>query len=208
MVEGCIGTIIIGGMNVHHKSWLTFSNGTSIAGRALHDVCFRLGLQQCVHRPTRGKYLLDLVLTDLDSILKTTILPMVADHNAVLSTIRANVLQSVAKKRKVWEYDAANWDGMEAQIESMDWRTTFHSMELDGIVEHFTKFLLRLVEEYVPTKWIKITSDSHPWLSNKSWSAIKEKRKAEGTEQFVAKQRECSKQIHEDYWDYVKAMKK
>ena len=42
----CIGTIIVGDMNVHHKSWLTYSNGTSPEGRALFDVCYRCGLQQ------------------------------------------------------------------------------------------------------------------------------------------------------------------
>ena len=63
---------------------------------------------------------------------------------------------------------------MEAQIESMDWSTIFHSTELDGIVEGFIKFLLRLVEDFVPTKWIKITSDIRLWFSNKSWLAIKD----------------------------------
>ena len=206
--QGCIGTIIIGDMNVHHKSWLKFSNSTSIAGRALFDVCCRLGLQQCVQEPTRNEYLLDLVLTDLDNIVKTRVLPKVADHNAVLNIIRTTVLQSVEGKRKVWKYDAANWDGMEAEITNMDWRAKFESMHPEGIADYLTKFLLGLVDRFVPTAWIKVKNACHPWLSSKSWLAIEEKRNAEKGMGYLGKQRACTAQVHEDYCQYVKAMKK
>ena len=79
----CIGSIIIGDMNVHHKTWLKYSNGTIPEGRALFDVCCRYGLHQCVQSPTRYSYLLDLVLIDVDALLKTKVLPKVADHNVV-----------------------------------------------------------------------------------------------------------------------------
>ena len=55
----CMGTIIIGDMNVHEKLWLTYSRRTSPAGRLLRDVCGKHGLIECVGAPTRGKYLLD-----------------------------------------------------------------------------------------------------------------------------------------------------
>ena len=61
----CVGTIVVGDVNVHHKPWLKFSNGISPEGRELFDVCCRLGFHQCVQKPTRGEYLLDLVLTDV-----------------------------------------------------------------------------------------------------------------------------------------------
>ena len=91
----CIGTIIVGDMNVNHKPWLTYSNGISPEGRALFDVCGRLGLQQCVRAPRRNLYLLDLVLTDVEALVKTKVLPKLADHNLVLSTVRGTVTESV-----------------------------------------------------------------------------------------------------------------
>ena len=80
----CIGSIIIGDMNVHHKTWLKYSNGTTPEGRALFDVCCRYGLHQCVQSLTRYSYLLDLVLTDVEALLKTKVLPKVADHHVII----------------------------------------------------------------------------------------------------------------------------
>ena len=59
---------MIGDMNVHHKEWLRFSNSTTPEGRALYDVCLRFGLEEKVRKPTRGPYLLDLVLADMDCV--------------------------------------------------------------------------------------------------------------------------------------------
>ena len=83
-------------MNVHHKTWLKYSSGTTPEGRALFDVCCRYGLQQCVQSPTRGPYLLDLVLTNVEALLKTKVLPKGAEHNIILSTSRATVTGNVS----------------------------------------------------------------------------------------------------------------
>ena len=79
-----IGTIILGDMNVHHQPWLQFSNGSSPEGQALFKFCVERGFIQRVHEPTRNKYLLDLVLTDLDDIVTAKVLPRISDHCPVL----------------------------------------------------------------------------------------------------------------------------
>ena len=129
-----------------------------------------------------------------------------ADHNAVLNIIRTTVLQSVEGKRKVWKYEAANWEGMEAEILNTDWRAKVESMHPEGIVDYLTKFLLGLVDKFVLTAWIKVKFACHPWLSSKYWLAIEEKRNAEKGKGYLEKQRACSAQVHEDYCQHVKAM--
>jgi len=56
--------IVTGDLNTHHTSWLRFSNGNTPRGAKLKHVCDVHGLRQIVKQPTRGPYLLDLVLTD------------------------------------------------------------------------------------------------------------------------------------------------
>ena len=75
-----IGTIIAGDLNCHHIRWLYHSSGTTIEGRALHRCSMENGLTQIVKSLTRGRYLLDLVLTDLGESASTKVLPSIADR--------------------------------------------------------------------------------------------------------------------------------
>ena len=82
-----VGTIIVGDLNVHHSSWLHFSNGNSRVGQHLFEFCRSFGFKECVRAPTRGPYLLDLALSDLHEYLDCKLLAPVADHNCVFLTV-------------------------------------------------------------------------------------------------------------------------
>ena len=73
-VVATVGTIVFGDMNVHHKAWLKYSSKTKPEGSMLFKVCARQALLQLVQRPTRDKYLLDLVLSDLGQLMKVKVL--------------------------------------------------------------------------------------------------------------------------------------
>ena len=57
-----VACIVIGDMNVHNTEWPIHSSGSTCAGAELESVCCTHGLKQHVRGPTRGPYLLDLVL--------------------------------------------------------------------------------------------------------------------------------------------------
>ena len=82
-----VGTIIIGDMNVHNKGWLKHSSRNTPEGRLLASFCTNHGFKQLVRRPTRGSYLLDLVLSNLTNDSTVKILPRISDHNAILLTV-------------------------------------------------------------------------------------------------------------------------
>ena len=55
--------ILIGGdLNTHQRSWLRYSSSDTPRGHALKETCQDFGLRQFIDQPTRGDYLLDLVL--------------------------------------------------------------------------------------------------------------------------------------------------
>ena len=81
--DGVLATIVVGDLNVHHLSWLGFSNSISREGRLLKEACDDCGLTQYVRGPTRGEYLLDLCLSDL-STCNVSVGHAIADHKYVL----------------------------------------------------------------------------------------------------------------------------
>ena len=119
---GCstMGTIIIGDMNVHEKSWLRYSNGTSPEGRLLQSTSVKHGLIQCVGAPTRGPYLLDLFLTDLSQVTTTKVYAGVSDHSMVLGYVDLQILGSKIQKRPCFVYKDAQRKLLNVAFQNVD----------------------------------------------------------------------------------------
>ena len=76
------GILLVGDLNIHHKRWLHFSSEDTRVGAEMKVFCDFHGLFQIVRAPTRYDSLLDLVITDMTGA-KASVLPRIADHNAV-----------------------------------------------------------------------------------------------------------------------------
>ena len=74
--------VVLGDMNIHHRSRLRHSSGDSREGRILRDLAEESGLRQLVEKPTRGPYCLDLVLSDLARV-SCQVGPSISDHATV-----------------------------------------------------------------------------------------------------------------------------
>ena len=94
-----IGTIIVGDINVHHKTWLRRSARNSAEGEELHKFALDAGMQQLVRGATRNQYLLDLVISDVEG-LRCEVLSKIADHALVLA--RMNLPVPDRKFTNVW----------------------------------------------------------------------------------------------------------
>ena len=112
--------MILGDMNVHHARWLRLSLRNSVEGEMLRSFCDYAELRQEVKQPTRGEYLLDLLLTNSDA-LKCRVLPMVVDHNALWFTLPLPAPRSSTLTRVVWQYKSAGWEGMKQALTQQNW---------------------------------------------------------------------------------------
>jgi hypothetical protein len=139
--SNAVGTVLFGDMNVHNKQWLVFSGGTPPEGRELFSVCSRLGLIQKVQHPTRDKNLLDLFLTDIPSGVRCKVLPKISDHNIVLTCMSLQVAQSAPIPREYFNYDAADWVGLNNVLEQKDWSLLFASHSADIATELFVTYV-------------------------------------------------------------------
>ena len=111
-----MGLFTLGDLNVHSVRWLTHSARESVEGRLLRDLSDQLGLRQLVTEPTRGKYILDLVRTDVpDCTAKPC--TAVADHKGVLTHVQFKVPETASHDREVWHFSDADWVRMASNIE-------------------------------------------------------------------------------------------
>ena len=97
----------MGDLNIHHKSWLKFSREDTIRGKRLKEISENHGLRQLVNKPTRGDYLLDLVLCN-DCDMKIKVGPKVADHHSILTILPDKMEIRDLTSHKVWHYKDAN----------------------------------------------------------------------------------------------------
>ena len=90
--------ILAGDFNVHNHSWLG-SSKTTRAGEFAEDMCVMHGLHQHVPEPTRGSNTLDLVLSDIEQGVKTTIQsPLsLSDHAVLNQRIQPKCVQGISE---------------------------------------------------------------------------------------------------------------
>ena len=197
------GHVLIGDINVHEQSWLRFSDGTSPEGRELYHFCRERGWDERVRAPTRNKNLLDLVLTDLGSLVTARVTPGISDHEAILCTMNFPVPTAEAKSREVFDFSKAQWKEMCDYLAATDWTIIIRHDDVDGSVVRFTELLLETASMFIPKILVTDGSHSHPWLDDRCRQAILRKRLARGTPEFLSLRDSCSRILMESYEKYV-----
>ena len=105
-------TIVFGDLNVHQLRWLEHSRDNTPEGRLLESFAVKNGFVEIIRQPTRGKYLLDLFLTDLTGNYETSILPSISDHMCTCMSIDIVVSPPIPIITDRWNFGAADWKSM------------------------------------------------------------------------------------------------
>ena len=95
--------------------------------------------QQLVKQPTRGDYLLDLVISDLEGLIE--VMPQISHHNMVLASFDIGFPESSVVRRSIFEYSKANWDAFQDEIKDFDWSPMGH-LDVDEEEKYFETSLL------------------------------------------------------------------
>ena len=203
-VADAVGTIILGDLTVHGPAWLRYSAGTTIEGRELHGFCSERGLQQHVREPTRGEYLLDLVISDLGPLIHTKVVAGIADHSGVLCTLRCPVPAAVMVQREVLLYSRAKWTELRQAISNYDWSSDIVHGDADCSAERFQARLINFIHKFIPRKVISDEKSGHQWLDETCRQLIREKRVAWGTKLFLEKRDACTNGLLEAYNAFIR----
>ena len=94
--DQALGVVLVGDINVHSERWLVHSTGNSIAGERLREICMKENLRQLVRKPARGDNLLDLVITDIESV-SVVVAPKTADHAALFTRLNLSIPRTITQ---------------------------------------------------------------------------------------------------------------
>ena len=200
-----MGTVVVGDLNVHQRSWLRFSQRESVEGRELHSVAQECSLCQLVRGPTREENLLDLVLSDMDA--RCEVLPKIADHKAVLIKVAWDVPEIKQHSRVVWHFCKADWEGLRSELDETDW-TALDTMSANNGAEHLQARILGAAEEWIPRKKKTVKTSSHEWLTDEVIRLVRAKKDAEGTPRELEAAQACSAEISAEFARFVEKSKK
>ena len=115
-----VESVVLGDLNVHHRRWLKVSNRNSWEGEELCSICKEVDLTQLIREPTRGEYLFDVVFSSV-LVMKTEVLPPIADHKPVMATFKLSVPSHVVAGRKVWRYRQADCERPRDMLDDTYW---------------------------------------------------------------------------------------
>ena len=204
--DEAVGTVVVGDLNCHNLRWLKFSSSVSTEGRFLQNCCAQSGLRQLVKQPTRGEYLLDLVLSDIDEIT-ARVLPCIADHSCVLAEFSFSLDVLAPRARKMWNFRSADWSSLSEHVASLDF--SFVSVEsVDVATERLTDMIISACDIFISKRNVMEKVCSHPWMTERSLLALSEKHAAEGTAEYAVKCSVCSQVLKEEFDKYVLVVKK
>ena len=197
-----LGTIVVGDLNCHHKDWLLYSHSVTPEGRALYNSCVTFGLEEKVKAPTRGDYLLDLVLTDVDCV-SARVDAQVSDHCGVLASLSLSAPETFPVTRELWKWNKARW----RELNDFFYNTNWHEVlagPVEEAAETFTGYLLGAAKRFIPCTTTTVNRSSHPWLTTECERLVRLQRAAEGTPGYAAARDACSTALREAYEEHVR----
>ena len=199
------GVLLVGDLNIHHRRWLHHSNDNTRIGAEMKALCDYHGMFQVVREPTRNEYLLDLACTDIAGS-KATVLPKIADHNAVRIDLPIPEIKEVSISRTVWHLKDADWNSLEDELFQIDWQILKEGSAEDALL-YFLDILWTLLTKHIPRKQIQCTRSSHPWLNSRCREAVVHKNSSEGSDSFLLASNHCIQILFEGRHKYIEKLK-
>ena len=201
--DQAIYTVLVGDFNVHEASWLHYSDGSSKEGQALQAFSNISGLVEKVGAPTRGDYLLDLVLSDMGSDLKCKVVAGVSDHDAVVGTVAFGVPVIHEIEREYFDYKHAPWEIIRKDLEDSQWDELFETVSCDDVARLFEEKIIDTMRLHIRSRKSREKISTHPWLNDRCRLAIASKLAAKGTEQEVVERDRCSQALREEFEAHI-----
>jgi len=174
-------------------------------------------LDQIVNFPTRGKNILDILLTNNNSLIERIIdIPGISDHNSiVVADVKACVLRSKPALRKIYMWNKANIKELkESVLQNIRELCSRYSIDNDinMIWQDFTKIIDDTMSK-IPS-FISSSRYNQPWISVKCKRLSRRKKRAYNRakrtqlesdwKRFRELNSECNKECRIAYNNYVR----
>ena len=176
--------VVIGDFNLKNVNW-NAGNGI-ISTNSLENEFLNgfadLGLLQCIDAPTHNKgKTLDILLTKskqyiTDLKVIDTERYCISDHFAVTFKISQTVTRKPRVKRTCFNYEKANWNDLNNDLNNINWDITLDCQEPDIMWSNFKNAVLDKVNVHIPKFTIK-SEYQLPWFDSECYAKCKDKDK-------------------------------
>ena len=170
----------IGDMNLNLTDWPDGATKCKLQNKFVH-LFNELGMEQIIEKPTHenGKILDVMFVSSRAYIKDLKILPKnslcSSDHFAITFSLTTRVRIEV-KKRKIFDFKRANWEGMIADLDALDWNTAFNDLTANEAWIVFRDSLYVIANKHIPVITVKNQSKP-PWFDCESYRLCKKKEK-------------------------------
>ena len=126
----------VGDFNLSSTNWVT-NLSTHSTEQMFLDAFIRLGLLQCILKPTHVKNsILDIVLTNSDNYISNIKLlsdheACKSDHFAITLEIKLRIERKKPIKTKSFNFKQANWEQLNTDLNNINWISFLDCLELD-----------------------------------------------------------------------------
>jgi len=168
----------MGDFNYPDIDWNTLHASTT-AGQCFVDCIEDEFLVQHVKEATRGKAVLDLVITSEPDMVDTVeVLDTFGSSDHSILRWSTNIsMDSSESKQEIRDYLHADYDSIRQELSSVDWEQSL-SGTANECWEFFREQLERAVQEHVPIKKVSVSKKKKaPWLTYRAVKMIKKKHK-------------------------------
>lgn len=168
--------MLAGDFNIHNTAWLG-SQKTTVAGEALEELAALHHLQQHVNEPTRGRNILDLVLSDIPYPASVNLHPPLgrSDHAVIVADFVASASSSEGTaRRQVWRYAQADWGRMKAHFRDYDWSSLSRGNAEETCCK-LTNVIQTAMSRFIPSKELVTRPTDPTWWTPECSKAMKEK---------------------------------
>jgi hypothetical protein len=91
----------------------------------------------------------------------------ISDHDAAVAYIDCPKRISTTIKREIWQYDKIDMDKFDKYINDIDWNDKKGNFDdVADMCNEFTKTLLEIARDCIPTKEIIVRENDKPWFNN------------------------------------------
>ena len=127
-------------------------------------------MQEPTHFTEHSSSLIDLFLISnvsscvLSKVLDPFLEQNIRFHFPIAASFNVVVPKARSFTRRIYKYDACNYNTLRNSIQSTDWQNRFDP-NIDIFIQTFTDTLSSLINKYVPSKLVRINPSDKPLVN-------------------------------------------
>ena len=174
--------ILIGDLNFPEISWPDPSTSVELHRKFIDLFMLELNHSQLVNKPThKNGNILDLLFTNIpEQIEEVNVMgykeACSSDHFGINFKLRYCVSKKNIPKRKIFNYDKADWKNLNYELKKIDWDGLMGMHDPCNSWQILKTILNNLCEKYIPRKSIKYQFQP-PWFDSDCQKILREKEK-------------------------------